>query len=111
MQKCKHFYNTLYNSAADNLREMILSSPFSYMQSVDKDMQLNSWSFLNFAEGGSSRERMKAFEYFYHINERFPTDNNLISALDREIPDFISLGSFYQIILPLHLNEISRLSV
>ena len=70
LQICKHFYKTLYNSTAGNLRKMILSSPFSYMQSVDKDIQLNDWSFLNFSEN-VSREIMKTFDYFYTLMKDF----------------------------------------
>ena len=31
LQICKHFYNTVYNSAAENFREMILSVAYSYI--------------------------------------------------------------------------------
>ena len=107
LQIFKHLYNSMYNSATDNLQEMILSGPFSYMKSVDKDKKLNGWSFLNFSES-SSREIMKAFNCFYYIKGRFRTDNNLISVPDGENLDFINLRSSNQKILPLRLYELLR---
>ena len=77
------------------------------MQSVDKNMQLNDWSFLNFSEN-DSREKMKPFDYFYYINRRLPTDNNLISAPDEEIPDFLNLWFSDQKIFTLLLYKLFR---
>ena len=71
------------------------------MQSV------KGWSFLKFSES-SSRHIMKAFDYFYYINGRFPADNNLISAPDGEIPYPISLRSSSQKILLPRLYELFR---
>ena len=34
---------------------------------------------------------MKAFDYFYKINRRFPTNNDLITAPDGEYPDFTKI--------------------
>ena len=64
LQICKHCYNTLSNSCTDNLQEMIFSSYFSYMQSVNEDMKLNGWGLLNLSESGSSKI-IKVFDYFY----------------------------------------------
>ena len=46
---------------------------------------------------------MKAFGYFYFINGKFNADENLISAPDSEVPDFINLLSNGQKIFPLQL--------
>ena len=78
---------------------MILPNPFSYLQSVDKYMKLNGWSFLNLSENGI-REIMKAFDSFYYVNGRFPINNNLISAPDGQTPDFIKLRFSNQKLLP-----------
>ena len=85
---------------------MILSSPFSYMQSVEKDTKFNGWSFLNVSEIGS-RQIMKAFSYSYYV-ERFSKNDNFISALDKQTPDFINLQSSDQKIRCHRLYELFR---
>ena len=37
LQMCKHLYNTFYSSAADNLREIFVNSPFYFIESVMED--------------------------------------------------------------------------
>ena len=86
---------------------MILSSPFSNIQSVDKDMQLNIQSVdkdMQLNQGASIFEVVEQ----YCVNERLSTDDNLISAPGKEIPDFINLQFSDQKILLLHLYELFR---
>ena len=86
---------------------MILSSPFSNIQSVDKDMQLNIQSVdkdMQLNQGASIFEVVEQ----YCINEKLSTDDNLISAPDKEIPDFINLQLLDQKILLLRLYELFR---
>ena len=54
-------YNTLYNSAATNLCEMIVNSLFYFIENVMEDVRLNDWGTLDTSETGS-REVMKGFE-------------------------------------------------
>ena len=75
LQICKIFYNNMHNAIADNLQEMILASPVQNQEV--RDMQLYGWSFFNFSQS-SSREILKAFDYFHFINGRFLADDNLI---------------------------------
>ena len=56
------------------------------MQYVVENMKLNGWSFVNLSEN-VSREVMKVFDYFYYVNGRFLTKNNLIGAPDGQTPD------------------------
>lgn len=51
---------------------------------------------------------MKAFDFFYYINGRFPTNNDLITALDGDIPDFIKIKLPGQKISPHQLYEMFR---
>ena len=51
---------------------------------------------------------MKAFDFFYYINGRFPTNNDLITALDGDIPDFIKIKLPGQKISPHRLYEMFR---
>ena len=51
---------------------------------------------------------MKAFDFFYYINGRFPTNNDLITALDGDIPDFIKIKLPGQKISPHQLFEMFR---
>ena len=51
---------------------------------------------------------MKALGYFYYINGRVPTNIELITATDQEVPDYIESKSHNQNIFPCHLYEIFR---
>ena len=61
-----------------------------FIDSIDRDMQLNGWTCLNFAES-KDREVMKAYDYLHYINGRFLGDDNLnlINLPKPKIPDFI----------------------
>ena len=56
LQICKYFYNTLYNSVADNFREMILSGHYFYIQSINEDAKLNGWSLVNIQDHIGNRD-------------------------------------------------------
>ena len=88
LQICNNFYNTLCNTVGDNLQVLILSRPTLCRDVIDRDMQLNDWIYLNFAES-KRREIMRAYDYLYYINGRFPADDNLITLPEPKIPDFI----------------------
>ena len=51
---------------------------------------------------------MKDFDYFYYINERFPTNNDPNTTPDRDVPDFIHIKSPEQKISPCQLYEMIR---
>lgn len=55
-------------------------------------MKLNGPSFLNLSDS-IIRKIMKAFNYFYYVNGKFPINNNLSSAPEGKTPDFISARS------------------
>lgn len=48
LQICKHFYYTLYNSATDNFREMILSEPYSYFKAINEDIKLDGCRLVEY---------------------------------------------------------------
>ena len=64
-QICKQLYSTLYNSVGDNLQKMLVNTPMQYQEATSRDMQLNSWIFLNFKEHLSCIEVMTSYNYFY----------------------------------------------
>ena len=78
----------MYNTIADNLQEMILESPIQYQEVFDRYKQLNDWSFLIISQNNST-EMIKAFEYSYYINGRFPVVDNLFSVSKYKILDFV----------------------
>lgn len=49
-------------------------------------MKLNGPSFLNLSDS-IIRKIMKAFNYFYYVNGKFPINNNLSSAPEGKTPD------------------------
>ena len=59
----------VYNSAAENFRKMILSAPYSYIQSVNKDVKLNVCGIVKIMAYSDSRELMKSIDYLYYIKK------------------------------------------
>lgn len=80
LQICKHFYYTLYNSATDNFREMILSEPYSYFKAINKDIKLDGCRLVDILDYSDSKKLMKFTDYFYYISGRFPPENELVDA-------------------------------
>ena len=78
----------MYNTIADNLQEMILESPIQYQEVFDRYKQLNDWSFLIISQNNST-EMIKAFDYFYYINGRFPVEDNLFNVSKNKILEFV----------------------
>lgn len=70
-------------------------------------MKLNGPSFLNLSDS-IIRKIMKAFNYFYYVNGKFPINNNLSSAPEGKTPDFISARSSNQKMLPRRLCKLLR---
>lgn len=70
-------------------------------------MKLNGPSFLNLSDS-IIRKIMKAFNYFYYVNGKFPINNNLSSAPKGKTPDFISARSSNQKMLPRRLCKLLR---
>ena len=66
---------------------MTVNSPFYFIKFVIEDVRLNGWAILD----REIMQIMKAFDYFYKINRRFPTNNDLITAPDGEYPDFTKI--------------------
>lgn len=101
LQIFKTFYNTLCNMVGDNLQEMILNSAMQFRDAINRHLQLNWWFFLDFAES-NSKEIMKAFDYFFHINGRFPVDEELKTLYKAKLPNFIHSN---KAISPIYLYE------
>lgn len=70
-------------------------------------MKLNGPSFLNLSDS-IIRKIMKAFNYFYYVNGKFPINKNLSSAPEGKTPDFISARSSNQKMLPRRLCKLLR---
>lgn len=70
-------------------------------------MKLNGPSFLNLSDS-IIRKIMKAFNYFYYVNGKFPINNNLSSAPEGKTPDLISARSSNQKMLPRRLCKLLR---
>lgn len=70
-------------------------------------MKLNGPSFLNLSDS-IIRKIMKAFNYFYYVNGKFPINNNLSSAPEGKTPDFISARSSNQKMLPRRLCKLLK---
>lgn len=70
-------------------------------------MKLNGPSFLNLSDS-IIRKIMKAFNYFYYVNGKFPINNNLSSAPEGKTSDFISARSSNQKMLPRRLCKLLR---
>ena len=85
----------------DNLQEMILNSAMQFRDAINRHLQLNWWFFLDFAES-NSKEIMKAFDYFFHINGRFPVDEELKTLYKAKLPNFIHSN---KAISPIYLYE------
>lgn len=85
--KCVNILQYFYIFAADNLKERTVNSPFYFIKFVIEDVRLNGWAILD----REIMQIMKAFDYFYNINRRFPTNNDLITAPDGEYPDFTKI--------------------
>ena len=86
---------------------MTVNSLFYFMKSIMENIRLHRQAILDISESGS-RKTMKAFDFFYYINGRFPTNNDLITALDGDIPDFIKIKLPGQKISPHRLYEMFR---
>ena len=68
---------------------MTVNSLFYFIESVMEDVRLNDWAKLDISESGT-REIMKAFDYINYINVRLPTNNDLITVPDVEVPYYSS---------------------
>ena len=56
LQICKHFYNMVYKSVAENVREIIFSAAYSYIQSVNEDVKLKRWGIVEILDYKGSRD-------------------------------------------------------
>lgn len=56
LQICKHFYNMVYKSVAENVREMIFSAAYSYIQSVNEDVKLKRWGIVEILDYKGSKD-------------------------------------------------------
>lgn len=68
--KCVNILQYFYIFAADNLKERTVNSPFYFIKFVIEDVRLNGWAILD----REIIQIMKAFDYFYKINRRLPTN-------------------------------------
>ena len=77
---CKHFYNIVYRSAAKKFRKMILSVPYSYIQSVNEDAKINVLGIVRILDYKGRRELTKSIDYFHYINKRIWPETELVEA-------------------------------
>lgn len=71
-----------------------LSSPSHLIEVIMREMKLNRLDGLdNNENNSSSKELIKAFDYFFFENGRFPMNEQLISVLEVTIPAFVNARS------------------
>ena len=70
---------------------MILSVPYSYIQSVNEDVKLNVLGVVGILNYKGSRELVKSIDYFLYINKRIRPGIELVDAPEGQIPKFHNL--------------------